>query len=86
LAVDKLQEAVRKGQNAKRILDDEDINAILSEFGEEFMGQSYKAATLEAREEARNDLRSLDRIRVKLETLVANGREAEREIDRLNNQ
>jgi ribosome-associated translation inhibitor RaiA len=79
---DKLQEKINHGQHAKRLLDDENFNAVLSQIGSDEMVQSYKAPTVDAREEARDVLRALDRIRAKLETMVANGREAERELQR----
>jgi N-methylhydantoinase B/oxoprolinase/acetone carboxylase alpha subunit len=80
--IDKTETSIRKGHVAARLLADENINEVLSELGQEWLFESYKAATLEAREDARNNLRALDRVKEKLELIVSNGREAERELER----
>jgi hypothetical protein len=80
--MDKTEGAIRKGRLAAQFLADENINDVLSELGQEWLFESYKAPTLDAREDARSNLRALDRVKEKLELIVSNGREAERELER----
>jgi hypothetical protein len=84
--IDKLQERINRGRHAARILEDEGINQILTELGNDWTQQAMINAHQQHLDVPVSYLRRvvvLDEIRSKLKALAANGREAERELEKM---
>ncbi len=79
-----IERKIRMAKAAALFLEDENVNEVVAQIHAEFLELCWKSANLETREEARRNLRSLDMIQERLKMVVANGREAQRELDRNN--
>lgn len=82
--IDKLHERINRANAAKRILDDEVIGQIFSELGQGWVQQAI--ASVNDEKAALRHLQCvfvLEAIKSKLQSVVANGREATRELEKM---
>jgi len=84
--IDKLQELINKANAAKRILEDEGVNAILNQIALDWTEEALRAciATPDSSVTLLRQVVTLDVLKSKLQAVVANGREAQRELERMN--
>jgi hypothetical protein len=80
--IDKIEQVIRHAKAASILLDDENVNEVVAKIHAEFLELCWKGADVEQREEARRNLRTLETIKERLKMIVANGREAQRDLDR----
>jgi uncharacterized glyoxalase superfamily protein PhnB len=84
--IDKLHERINVGNAARRILEDEIINAVFSALGQEWMQHAVITAGDANKDIPVSFLRRvsvLEEIKGRLKTLVANGGEAARELEKM---
>ena len=74
------EEKIRIGKSAELILGDTQVIECFDYLGNEWMKESYTAGSVQEREKARDRLMALDCIRQRLQQVVANGKQAQRDL------